>query len=54
MGDMHTSACLHCPRTWAYKSTGNTDIHQMYLKVWYGDKLMGVSIARGGGEKERA
>ena len=49
------------PYPWAYKSTGNTVIHQMYLKVWYGDKLMGMSIAGGGGgggggggEKERA
>ena len=50
MGDMHTSACLHCHRTpWTYKNTGNAVTHQMYLKVWHGDKHMGCQKTGGGG-----
>jgi hypothetical protein len=41
------------PYPWAYKSTGNNVIRQMYVKVRHGDKLMGMSLAgRGRGRKK--
>ena len=44
------------PYPWAYKSTGNNVIHQMYVKVRHGDKLTHghVFSGEGEGEKERS